>query len=428
MIIDLVGITALLFLALCVTICSLRWPAVTNILWAAFVIRVCALLFHLYISPLPDSDGDAIDFERRAWELAQNGFMDAFSNLELNNAYFISSIISLFYTATDRSLLLAHSLSVLMGTGTVLLGWLLFRELWGDRIATKGAWLLVFLPSLVLYSALILRESYITLFLTFGLLGAVHWIRTSRLRSLLLAIFGFAVATLFHGAMFIGLIIFFVIIFWQSLKKIFVGFKRSKLCVTSLILLLSTLIVLVFFLSGKLNINKIRNTNLLYFERFYSAASLSTRSSGGNQDGASYPIWTVPNSFFELTYKMPVRSIYFLFSPFPWDVRKLSHIIGLFDGLMYIVLVFFLFYNRKAIWADPAARFILLALLVYLLLFGLGVGNFGTALRHRSKFVVMIIAMAAPYLPRLVWQSKHKTSLQILADKNSKISSEKKKL
>jgi hypothetical protein len=44
MIIDLVGITALLFLALCVTVCSLRWPAVTNILWAAFVIRVCAFI------------------------------------------------------------------------------------------------------------------------------------------------------------------------------------------------------------------------------------------------------------------------------------------------------------------------------------------------------------------------------------------------
>ena len=428
MIIDLVGITALLFLALCVTICSLRWPAVTKILWAAFVIRVFVLLFHLYISPLPDSDADAIRFERVALELAQYGFMDAFSNLELNNSYLISWIISLFYAATDRSLLLAHSLSVLMGTGTVLLGWLLFRELWGDRIAIKGAWLLVFFPSLVLYSALILRESYITLFLTLGLLGAVHWMRMGRLRSLLLAIFGFVVATLFHGAMFIGLLIFFVIIFWQSLKKIFMGFKRSKLYVTPLILLLSTMIALVFFFSSKFHFSKIGNIKALNEERLINVIIKKTRSSGENQDGASYPIWTVPNSLFELTYKMPVRSIYFLFSPFPWDVRKLSHIIGSFDGLMYMVLVFFLFCNRKAIWADPATRFILLALLAYLLVFGLGVGNFGTGLRHRSKFVVMIIAMAAPYLPRLVWQSKHKTSSPIPADKNFKISSEKKKL
>ena len=428
MIIDLVGITALLFLALCVTICSLRWPTVTKILWAAFVVRVFAVLFHLYISPLPDSDADSTTFERVAWELAQYGFMDAFSNLELNNSYLISWVISLFYAATDRSLLLAHSLSVLMGTGTVLLGWLLFRELWGDRIAIKGAWLLVFFPSLVLYSALILRESYITLFLTLGLLGAVYWIRTSRLRSLLLAIFGLGVATLFHGAMFIVPLIFFVIIFWQSLKKIIVGLKRFKLSGNLFTLLLSTVIVLVFFFSGKFYVSKIGNINSLDLERLIRITKISTRSSGGNQDGGSYPIWTVPNSLFELTYKMPVRSIYFLFSPFPWDVRKLSHIIGSFDGLMYMVLVFFLFCNYKAIWADPATRFIFLALLVSLLAFGVGVGNFGTGLRHRSKFVVMIIAMAAPYLPRLVWQSKHKTSLPILADKNSKISSEKKKL
>ena len=427
MIIDLVGITALLFLALCVKICSLRWPPVTKILWAAFVIRVFALLFHLYISPLPDSGVDSIKFERVAWELAQNGFVDAFSNLELNNSYLISWIISLFYAATDRSLLLAHSLSVLMGTGTVLLGWLLFRELWGDRIAIKGAWLLVFFPSLVLYSALILRESYITLFLTLGLLGAVRWIRMGRLRSLLLAIFGLAVATLFHGAIFLGLLIFLVIVFMQCLKKIFMGFKRFKLNINNFNLLLLSFIILVFFFIGKLNVHKIGNiTQLLDEERLLSKAT--ARSSGGKQDGAAYPIWTVPNSLFELTYKMPIRSVYFLFSPFPWDVRKLSHIIGSFDGLMYLVLVFFLFCNRKAIWSDPATRFILLALLVYLLAFGLGVGNFGTGLRHRSKFVVMIIAMAAPYLPRLVWQSKHKTPLPIQADKNYELSSKKKKL
>lgn len=48
----------------------------------------------------------------------------------------------------------------------------------------------------------------------------------------------------------------------------------------------------------------------------------------------------------------------------------------------------------------PAAR-LLLMLLGYLVVFGLGIGNFGTCIRHRAKFLVLFVVLAAPWLPRV---------------------------
>jgi hypothetical protein len=35
------------------------------------------------------------------------------------------------------------------------------------------------------------------------------------------------------------------------------------------------------------------------------------------------------------------------------------------------------------------------------LVYAIGVGNFGTALRHRAKFIAALIVLAAPLLPSL---------------------------
>jgi hypothetical protein len=37
-----------------------------------------------------------------------------------------------------------------------------------------------------------------------------------------------------------------------------------------------------------------------------------------------------------------------------------------------------------------------------------GVGNFGTGIRHRSKFVIELILLAAPLIPKLALFNKKK--------------------
>ena len=78
----------------------------------------------------------------------------------------------------------------------------------------------------------------------------------------------------------------------------------------------------------------------------------------------------------------------------------------MFDAFLYMILVYLIFRNRKVIWEDTALKIILLILISYFLIFGIGVSNFGTGLRHRSKFVIELIILAAPLIPRFIFLKK----------------------
>ena len=56
----------------------------------------------------------------------------------------------------------------------------------------------------------------------------------------------------------------------------------------------------------------------------------------------------------------------------------------------------------------PTLKIILILLLAYLVVYGIGVGNFGTGIRHRSKFAIIFIILAAPLLPKIILNIKNK--------------------
>jgi len=74
------------------------------------------------------------------------------------------------------------------------------------------------------------------------------------------------------------------------------------------------------------------------------------------------------------------------------------------DGILYMYLSFLILFNIKLIWKDPIMRIFFIILLAYIFVFGIGVGNFGTGIRHRSKFVVIFILLAAPFLKNFVFK------------------------
>ena len=92
---------------------------------------------------------------------------------------------------------------------------------------------------------------------------------------------------------------------------------------------------------------------------------------------------------------------YFLYAPFPWDIKSPKHLIGLFDAIFYIYLSICVFRNRKNLYENPKTRFLIFILISYIFVYSFGVGNFGTGIRHRLKFLVILIAIAAPKLKKI---------------------------
>lgn len=401
---DIIGLNAILFVSIIIIIFSLRWPEVSKIILIALFLRILVILSGHYFLSLPDSTKDALGFEALAWSYAENGFYDAVNKYPGMNSYFYSWVIGIIYSLFGRSILMAQAFGLLFGIATVFTGWLLAKKIWDNRTALKIGWILALFPSLVLYSSLPLREVYSCFFILVAILGIYNWVYTDNFKSIFLTLFGFIGATFFHGPLILGGIVFLFIVGLSCLKSLFKTFLTLKLNIQSLIIIVLAISFLQLFFLNKVHIPKIG-----YFEDIslgWFVSELRARMAGE----ASYGDWANINSKFEIFYKVPLRIIYFLFSPFLWDIQKPAHIIGLLDGFLYLFLSYLIFCNRKFIWNDPFLRILFIILVCYFFAFAIGVSNFGSGIRHRAKFIAEIVLLAGPLIPSIVFDKKNRLS------------------
>ena len=393
---DLLGFTSILIVALFTLIISFYNPSIQKILFVALVIRIFFLLLGHYLISLPDSIADAETYERMAWMISQGGFFSVLYDFEISNNQFISWLIAIPYSLFGRSLLMAKSISLFFGICNVYLGWKVAKRIWDSNTAKKAAWIIALFPSLILYSVLVMREVYVCFFLLIALYGVFSWFQNYNLKYFLISILGFIGATFFHGAMILGAFEFGGIAGIISFRYILKSLSNLKINPKYLIFFLIFVIPSWLFFANKIELPKLTNFSSIHTD------TLLRRIDVSNRGEASYPEWTKSNSLVELIYKMPVRITYFLFAPFPWDITKSQHLIGMFDAFLYMYLIFLVILNRKVIWKNPSLKIFLLILLFYLIIFSFGVGNFGTSVRHRSKFVIILILLAAPLIKKFI--------------------------
>ena len=400
---DFLGFTSIGLVCLITFILCLCWPRASKFLYVALAIRVSVLLLGHYVVTLPDSTADAQSIEGQARFVSENGFDYLRNYYPGISAMFIRWFLAVPYYFLIPSALMAKSISLLLGMLSVFLLWKLSKKLWGDDIANKVGWFAALFPSLILYSVLTMRAVYICFFLLVAIYGVVNWAKTKKLIWIFLAVIGFIGATFFHGASIVGAIAFSGILILISMNDFVKSLINLRISLTNLFLLLIFVYIFSLYFSNQIHIPYIKN-----FEFITDPNILMRKTKHSVMGGAAFPIWTVAENPIELIYKIPVRAIYFIFAPFPWDIREVKHIFGLIDGFLFIYLTFLILKNIKLIWNNFTLRIIFLILIAYIIVFAVGVGNFGTGIRHRSKFVFMFILLAAPFIGDFKFFTKEK--------------------
>ena len=404
---DLIGLTWILLITFVTFLITIRYPKISKILYSALAIRIFILLIGHYFVTLPDSTRDANSFEGYAIELSKDGFNSVLEKYPGPSSRFISWLVAIPYSLFGRSVLMAKSITLFFGVGTVFLGWKVTQKLWGDKVASKVGWILALFPSLILYSALVMREAYVCFFLIVAIYGIVDWSKNKELKSIVLTLLGFIGATFFHGATFLGAMTFMGVITLVTLNDFIKSLKYFRISTFNLILLLILSYVIVLYFTNQISVPYLRS-----FEYIIDPEVLKNKSSINVTGAAAYPEWTKVEAWYELIYKIPIRGLYFIFAPFPWDVVQSRHIIGMFDGLIYMSLSIIILMNIKKIWSNFTLRIILIILIMYVIAFSIGVGNFGTGIRHRSKFAFMFIFLAAPFMRNFILFKKNSLMLK----------------
>ena len=398
---DMIGFASIALVSLLSILAAFRLRDITSIIIVALSIRVILILIGHYVHPLPDSTADAVTFEGISNRMAADGFFNLLSYYEGPSSQFLSWLIAVPYSLFGRSVLMAQSISLFFGISCILLAWNLSHKLWDKQTAKKVAWITALFPSLVLYSVLVMREVYFCFFLLVALHGVCDWIKKETLKSFILAMSGFVGGIFFHGAIAVGAIVFLIFVSVVTFKKILTSLINLKMNLTKLAIFLIFLGIAQLYITNKITLSYLGNfKGLSNMDKYLSSTEVATRGT------ASWPEWTTIQSYTEVIYKAPLRSLYFVFAPFPWDIKETKHLIGMFDSFFYMYFVYLIISNLKNIWKDRRLRIVLLMLLAYLFVFGFGVGNFGTGIRHRSKFVIIFIILAAPLIKRFIFFKK----------------------
>ena len=243
---DLAGFAGISLVCIITIILAIRYPRISNFLYIALALRVSTLLLGHYVIELPDSTRDANSFENRAWQiaLAADGFLELFDYYTGPNPRFISWLIAFPYEIIGRSVLMAKSMTLFFGMGSVFLAWQSSKKLLGHEIANKIGWVMALFPSLILYSALTMREAYICFFLIIAIYGVIKWEEKRDVKSFILTISGFTGATFFHGATIIGAIVFLGIFSLITIRDLFKSIIYLQQSMKNLVF-----IIIIFFFS-----------------------------------------------------------------------------------------------------------------------------------------------------------------------------------
>lgn len=402
---NLLGWFCLVIIFLFVFNWTIKYPHTKNFLLTAFLLRaICIILDNHNVIILPDSTADADTFERKAREFSDNYGLSIVFDIFQRDSLLMVRIISIFYTLFGESKMMAQSISVALGTTSVYLVYYLSSILWDERSANKAAWVSALFPSLILYSSITLREVYIVFFLLIALIGVAKYFKNQKITSLLQALVCFSVLIFFHGAASIGAFVFLTYVFLKLIREQFNKLQNFRINLFSILFIILISIPTILFLNNKLSIPYI--PNLYDFDSILFASNVGIKHLEAESE---YPSWFLINNIYELIPKTIIKAIYFLYSPFIWDIKKTYHTIGFLDSIPYFILSFYLIKNIKAIWENPITRVFLLMFIVYVMIHGLGVGNFGTAIRHKSKFVVILIVLAAPKIHKFILSTQKKT-------------------
>ena len=334
---------------------------------------------------LPFSGEDAVTFEEVAGQWSRMNFYQIVDTFDVGRSYVYTSIIALLYWLLERNIAIPVFINGILGVVTAYLGHVLVKRIWvGAQPPRLFYWVLCLHPMLAVFSAITLRENFI---IFFAVLAAIAWSGFARSPSIggaLYTLIGVLLASFFHGGM----------VFLIAGVPVFLIFAKEFGVVARSVIGGVIVVALVAFL-GSVDLAKV---SVLQGDQF-DEELLVSMDEGRREADSAYLTELRISSPFDLVWQLPIRMVYFAGTPFPWQIGSIGHFVVGLDAALWWFLGFLIIANIKTIWKNPAGRLMLLSLCCAIAVFAFGTGNFGTAFRHRTKFLILVLTLVAPFLP-----------------------------
>lgn len=310
---------------------------------------------------------------------------------------------------------MAQFVNVLFSYGTL---YYVYRSVSKLNVSSKivkiAVLLVTFMPVLLCFSGVLLREAWCEFFITLSAFFMIAWYHKGGSSRLFGAFASVLLAMIMHAGC-VGVLIGYMLAVFKGRRD---GVKGCTFeSVFSIIMIV--MIVGVAMTSSSLFLDKF--SGVMDSDESYLDKDLSF-----NQGGSSYLMWLEGKSTMVGLLFAPLRMFYLLFSPVPWEWRNLMDIIVfMVDSLIYIMLIINILpptptypsqpEHRSSTTVDAQylslhskiRRCFVYSILFTTLIFSLGTSNSGTAIRHRAK-IIPIVCVAYVVSTKLKDVAKHR--------------------
>lgn len=400
--------TQYLFIFFCIS-CSLliilfsykKLKSLIFILLIAWFFRFILLWANYYgIFLIPGSNADAAAFIRYAEFLTTLSWFqmaELYDPVHAFNGY--AWYAALIMRVVGFHELIMPVLNLIAGSIGLVFSSLIIKDMWGRKAAKIAIWILALYPFAAFNSAIALREELAITTFIIGLFYLLRWSRNQSFFGIFIATIFFGIATSIHpgfvGA-FVGMALFIGIRTFRSLKVLTKGrgISRKEFLTTIGSIFGLAILLAIITVGGGLNLGKgitiggEDGTDAL-------VESIESRFERDALGGSAYPAALSTGNPYTQPWLIPARMVYFHLSPFPWDIKSPRHLLGLVSALLYAFFFYRIYKGWPQLKKRPEHEVMLFMLIGLTFVFGIGVTNIGTAIRHKTKFLILILLMAA---------------------------------
>ena len=379
------------------------------LLFLYFLLRLVLLYIDFYGKELVNilhSGGDSERFYLWAIDISKD--LSMLSEISYTN---YTSFLGILYWIIGDQRLFSQYINVILGIWSIFIFYKIL-----DLFKLKDTNKLFFLalyglyPQNIIFSSILLREALIQFFFIYSIFFFSKWLMTNNRINIFITVLFVLLCSIFHSGMIISLLVYGYMFFFLDVKqhRFKYSFKRLTIFFLCCGLTLTIIVNDSSIFSGKFSILQTDQNNTSLIEKYQS-------NSGIEEGGSTYLKNYKVSSVVDLIFFTPLKLIYFIFSPMPYDIRGLGDITAiLIDSSFYYFLLFKIIRSRKRIINNSNRIFPKVFLILFLVVslgFALGTENTGTAMRHRTKIfptllMVVVFIESIKQNKNYIWNDK----------------------
>ena len=287
---------------------------------------------------------------------------------EFTISYFLSFLMSFF----SESIIFCRMISVFFGVGAIFLIYRLTYMITNSSFLAKlSAIISALFPALIVYSSMITREPFIVFFILLGLFMLFLHKENNNPRYIILYIGCIFIENYMHGGVAIALALVGFMYFGLSYKEQFIKILPKFL-----------IMLLILIAADFTYLNNMQDFNLDFLFQ-----EMGKRASG------NFAYSSDVNSLFSFIVSLPSLIFNFLIG-FSFKL-SLTSLVIMVNSLIWLALlvVIYLFLPKLLVYSSKV-RLLSLTAFFCVIIFSIGSANYGTALRHKSKFAPLLIILA----------------------------------